>query len=518
MKQPFIRCFILALALISFGCGSFPNIVLDRDADLSSIRTIGIFLFPSDKSASDKQLFNIFRMKLTSLGYTVLPVSPVWTIRSADTAHFTTHQEIAKSVFAAGAGRPDAVIILRPEWDIVLRTAPTKRDGEFIVILEKLVLESTMFTSASGVPLISRKITRLEDLYSDKDNLATLSSSNIMIQKTADDVLKGFPVSPSIDTTAAAHRIPVIFYVDSAYVDYYGASWDLRLQKRMLFVNDVFRRQFNTEFEILDFRAWRPSNDTSVELSMNDLIGRTKNVRKMLVAGMMVNDKLIHRWREWSEAGLAEIHGQRFIACNLTYLPGMEEWNAVTESAVMIHELGHVFGACHIRDVSSAMYPSTNIISNEFDSLNSAVIVRNIAAFGTKDRVTKILEELSQWQSAYMNGSSKKIMYLPHIYGLLETLKNIDNPPGMIDSLRIEDLSVPAADSAFRFALIGFHMMIKDRWEDAEVFFLKAIKERPKFSEPYRFLAVVYSKMGKDLASEDYREQGIELLRDETDY
>lgn len=503
---------LAAISLVFIGCGGIPETQLDRSFNFDSVRTIGIYLQPSNNFKYDQELLNLIRLKFSSLGYDIKTLSAISQRTFRDTAKFQGHERTATDLFNRTGKECDVIVVACPQWDLVPRVINT-REGDAILPLTKLSLDLTLFARAGTRLLMSRNIKLYEDVYEYKKGKKIIGAAiHVMMQRALGDALERFPICQRDNSGPARQILPIVFYVDSAYLSYYQSSWDLRLQKRMLFVNDVFKRYFNTEFKVIDYRAWTPANDSSVAESLEDLVLATSTVPGIFIAGIMVNDRLIHGWGEQSEAGMARLCGRQFIACDLPYLPGMEEWNAIEESAVMIHELGHVLGACHTYDHSSAMYPSTTILSYEFDSLNAEVIKHAFTNVSKRNPKQMIEYNFNQLSAALAVNASPHTVIVPHLLGLLQRLREVD---GDTSSIEPSDIVSIVADTALQQALLGHYFRKMKKWNEAEVYFKRAIELKPELVEIYFALSNVYYELDEKGRAEEYAELGQQKLDDQ---
>ncbi|RKY88249.1 hypothetical protein DRQ09_03155, partial [candidate division KSB1 bacterium] len=150
-------------------------------------------------------------------------------------------------------------------------------------------------------------------------------------------------------------------------------NWIEEIRNRMEFVSKVFEQEVGIRFNVIHFRKWNSDNSINImQLLIREL---KKNIPKE------GSDIVIGFTSQYSKnfsgdyddyiAGLA----YSFQDYVLIRTVRSENWNRLRKYQSIIHELGHLFGAVHVKDVSSIMHnPIVSLRAMKFDKYNKQII------------------------------------------------------------------------------------------------------------------------------------------------
>jgi hypothetical protein len=495
-----ILLFIVIVCL--FGCAGVADVGINNSYKIDSLTTIGIYFQPSGKPFYDKQLYNVLSIKLSSLGYTLVNLSPPMTRIKGNISKFQGHVETAQNLFMHDGKSCDAIITVHTKWIDVTRGG----DGRTF-FLDKLNFELMMFDKKLSV-IASRNFDEVEKVHKDeKEHKYLKSPIRFLMQRAVGNTFEPFPVCKQENDRPATYQFPVVMFVDTAYINLYGADWEPQLKLRWLFVNDAYKKNFDMEFVVKDYRAWSPLCDTSIEKSLDDLQEQTKLRKNLIVVGIMLNKQVIFNWRDRNAAGVTALHHNVVVVSDLPTVFEGTDWDAHEEASLWIHELGHVFGAFHIYDCSSTMYPTLSCMSYKFDSLNASIIKTYRDTCWNVPLRTRVSKNIIALCRAFDSCHTGSIQVLSRIYADAGEYSKKDyqkNDTLVLDSLRLEDVARWTTNVALKEALTGYYYLQHKNYKFAEEHLLKTIEMDPKYIEAYEYLSETYEKLGDKEKEEQY--------------
>jgi len=65
------------------------------------------------------------------------------------------------------------------------------------------------------------------------------------------------------------------------------------LRRRMVFVNDVYRKYFDLEFKIKGFREWETNHQDSLSYVISQLIEDTRDIQNAIVLGVVLDRAIV---------------------------------------------------------------------------------------------------------------------------------------------------------------------------------------------------------------------------------
>ncbi len=146
-----------------------------------------------------------------------------------------------------------------------------------------------------------------------------------------------------------------------------SSQWYYKVAAGINMVKQNFREHFGICLDINKVKLFTPAvTEDTLDYALEDLISDrfSGNMpeEEMLRIGIVRNSILGHD-RSLGKAAIGEGYGIVRMS---------KDW-----VKTFLHELGHIFGAQHVDDKQSIMYPEKNGITNRWDSKSKAIILKN---------------------------------------------------------------------------------------------------------------------------------------------
>jgi len=150
-------------------------------------------------------------------------------------------------------------------------------------------------------------------------------------------------------------------------------DWKSNFERRVAYATRIFESEFKIKIKIRNYVGWEPSSETAaIENLLEELRGAVPSEGSDLVIG------LAHFSEIPRDANMRDLHnlGQaRPFTGHLVIRYPANKLYRVQEDTVLVHELGHVFGAIHTGDRNSIMAPVVERqIPSQFDAVNREII------------------------------------------------------------------------------------------------------------------------------------------------
>lgn len=179
-----------------------------------------------------------------------------------------------------------------------------------------------------------------------------------------------FPVSGQAESLAK-REVRVIAAVSPGFQTL--PSWKPDFEKRLAYASRIFESEFKIKFRITHFVQWAPSDEAA------DMVGLLEEVRSQVPLGDAdIVIGLTHYQLPPETPNLKDLHtlGQaRPFTGHLVIRYPANKLYRVQEETVLVHELGHVFGAVHTDDPKSIMSPVVDRqLPVRFDEENKKII------------------------------------------------------------------------------------------------------------------------------------------------
>lgn len=220
-----------------------------------------------------------------------------------------------------------------------------------------------------------------------------------VMQRAIENVLRDVPAMPQTERSPGKASIPISWYIDSSYIKYNGVNWREQLTKLSRESSRIMQVQFDVSLSdnepiivtIPNEEAF--SNRATLEAIKTIITPQEEGLIVCLFSRQTVADYFLERTAEL--AGLAEI-GQRLLIVNDVPLPQNSAfWQSYYTSNILVHEIGHAFGAVHVSDRMSVMNHTVTLGSGgRFDRLNRMIINKAISGSLTFGSFSPYVEEV----------------------------------------------------------------------------------------------------------------------------
>jgi tetratricopeptide (TPR) repeat protein len=496
------------------GCGpSVPKVEIGKNYDFSQNHSIGIYVRPSGRDSLDRSFSAVAALDFISLGYNVVDCNEVLHEHADSLGDWHGAIAARDSLLHRSYMPPiSAIAIWTPAWDsALLVTYYNERAmarstfatwGGYKVL--RLYSGFDMFDALTGARALSSEdldSTRLYRLPSE-DNPSRGEFPWQLAARQMNRQLASIPVCAVSDTLPPKDIFPVVFDVDKDYRTQFPKDWKLRLQRRLLYANDLFRRQFNIGFELRGYVESDAQFDQTLDNTLSNLRKTTRENDSALHIGITVDQALTWNWRMRSRLGLAYGLFPEMMITAQPSLPGLGAWSSLEEALTLVHELGHVFGAGHASSDASVMYPTSGSMAFLFDKLNENIIdsmKNNFFSESRKEKNEHYLQVLSSLRKSPECMNSAAI--LGEAAGAAEYLLWERNPVRrQVFRVQWTDSAGAALtinDPALKDAIDGYAQYKALNYDKAAAYFAKAVDEDPEFGEARTYYYLALRKIGK---------------------
>jgi len=152
-------------------------------------------------------------------------------------------------------------------------------------------------------------------------------------------------------------------------------KWKAAFEKRLAYASKIFRSAFNIKFVPVSYRDWDTENVTpTMENLIQDLQNRFPLKEVDMIIGLARLEEVANPEdvRDLHALGIT----RPFTGYMVLRYPKVSLFK-IQEETVMIHELGHLFGALHTREADTVMAPVVvRQIPTAFDAENREIILQ----------------------------------------------------------------------------------------------------------------------------------------------
>ena len=522
-------CFhlIILIILLLDGCSSvhpgsgassnkYPCIELKKEYGFSSKETITIYVIPSGRDKLDETYLRVLQMDLQSRGFKIINANQLL-FANSDIIQANSFRHIVDSLTAIKyLPLSDIIIIARPIWERVY-FAPDylkkvfgdhKPNFNKHMFVRKLSSYVAIFDPKLHRPILSFAAIDTTRLFSEKENDIQMYQEYpwMIAARQLTKGLKDIPICRIVNSSLTTKQFSVILWVDKSYRAAFPETWKDRLILRVLFANDILRSQFDIELVVSEFKEWDSRFETKLESTLLKLESETTSNSNEFQIGITLDNTLKTNWLDKSKIGFAFLLGERAVITGQPSLPEVGDyWNPIVEAITLVHEVGHLFGAIHVADESSIMYPSSGFLFFEFDDANKKIIESTKNNFFNCDKKQRVRNYIQKLIAIRKTSGRNSIPILPAITSVVYTLYPQDslnyNDYEILDSLLTKIIN----NSLYRLAVTGYIEYNLHNFKQAKIHFEKVIESYPDFTEVHWYLSKVYRKMGNKRKADRHR-------------
>lgn len=512
MNLRFLWVLHILITLLSIQCSpSLPFIGIDSTFNFAHSKTIAVYISPSGRDAVDDHLRNLVDLGFISRGYRVVNIFPkaVPSLASKWSGHQATAETLIQRTIAHSA---ELVAIVHPQFDSVQVVWAAKMSGYYYKNSFLMQVEMTVFDKKSGKTVAANQSIDTMRMYQEHAQVGTGEHYHeplyVLMERSLTKVFGDFPFCSLEFANPPSFHFPLVLLVDKSYRNLFS-DWKTRLERRMIYVNDMFRNQFDMQFDVRQYREWNSEFTLSLEYEIEQL-RYTTGENDTLYLGITNDPLLALNWTQHSRVGLAYCLGTQAVITAQPAFPDANQWNSVEEAVTIVHELGHVFGAPHILNESSVMYPQIGAMSYLFDPYTQVIIEstrRDFLLLKQKDRLEKYIGTIVD---VYNNIPSQQAEIIQPLGRMIEGLIRANSTVKSANTDTVACVFRSVSDTSLSYATVGYLAFRKHHWGEAIASFMRSIEFRPDFSEALWYVGRCYLATGDKTRAEAFFDRAKE--------
>ena len=506
--------FITAAAMIIMaGCNPYPDIELQDNYGIQNKNTMTVYVPSFGNEELEDTYARVMCLDLQSRGYKVINANKELEA-NRDHIVFTDPRQTADSLIKKS---------YLPVSDIIV-IVKTKMDT--IPFITEISEQATVYTNIVTAKGYTGKVLSSEVAFYDKsinDPIMSFSASDTSIfliengltyteypwmiaARQLENKLRRIEPCRNDNSAEPTNIYKIDLWVDKSYRDAFSTTYKDRLQRRFTYVNDILRNQLGIELVISEIKEWDSQFNTSLERTLERLNAAPNKNRNTFRIGITLNKNLKRNWTNKSNLGLAYPFTTDAIITAEPSFPGLGEWNSIKEAITLAHEIGHLFGAIHVTDIKSIMYPLSGSLEYEFDDLNKKIVERTKYNFMKNDKefhLKNYANDLTEIIKTYPKNT------VPVLHAIAAVFMNlyIDNSFQLQTSENLSEfITKIIPDSVYAFSVAGLIEYKLNKLNEARKFFTRAVEMNPEFAEAQWYFADILKKLGEDIEAELHRE------------
>jgi len=521
-----MKIIFYVLLIVSTGCliifnysgcsSSLPNVELDQTYNFPAKQKITTYIVPSGNSQRDEAYSRVLFLDLRARGYEVTDANRLL-YENSEKVSGQNHRQIADSLITKKyISASNVYIIAQPTWDSAFVLTYYSESEHLYWIYYKfagmyastLKSQVTFFDWKIREPIKSFTAIDTAYIYSEKNNSDLLypEYSWMVAAKQISRKFADIPICSIVNTPPAENKFAIDLWVDESYRNAFPNTWKDRLRLRILYANDIFQPQFSVELFISNFVEWNSKFDRSLDNTLVKLNTSTKPNPNTLKIAITLNNELKQNWRDRKELGKAFLLGNEAAITAQPSFPAVgQDWNPIEEAITIAHEIGHIFGAIHIPDENSIMYPSAGSLSYEFDPVNKKIIEATKKNFLRKDgreRLITYSEELVKIKDFPSPNSNPILSAIANVVALINYKSQIITKNS---ERTFTNLSNLLPDSVITLAVMGYLELKENKYEEAKNSFIEVLEINPDFAEVHYYLSQTLQNMGDIEEADRYK-------------
>jgi len=506
---------ITITAIFIAGCSSFQNIELKEEYGFQNKNIITVYVVPSGKEELDDTYAKVMCLHLQASGYKVTNANKIFKGKS-EKVPWVNHRQTADMLFKDSLlPVSDIVAVVKTKWDsipfVTKYSEQNTVDGQLVsmsgINVSRLSSEVAFYDRFLTDPVMSFSAVDTAGVQEDKEGSERFycEHSWMIVARELTKKLESLPLCNSDNVAPATNIYRISLWVDKSYRDAYPDSWDDLLKLRVVYTNDILCNQLGIQLIIGDIVKWDSYFNTSLNRTLEKLISGSNPNPYSIRIGITRNKKIKTNWTDKRELGLAyPFKPDAVISAQPFFWQGLGSWNSLEEAITLAHEIGHMFGAMHVTDKNSIMYPFAGSMDYEFDDINKKIIEKTKYVLLNRDNELKLMEyanSLIEIRNTYPKNTVAILGPISSVYMNLfaDYSYKFDKPEKLT-----EFLSNIIPDSVYSFAIAGLVEYNLNDLNSARKLLTKVIESEPEFAEAHYYLSNILKRLGEDNEAEKH--------------